>query len=65
MLKLRPIFRRYKVAYLCDRKACNGCSIMPNPDCSHTLDIRHAVNFKKFDDKHYMEIADISHLITK
>lgn len=67
MLKLRPIFRirkalrRYEVAYLCDRKACN----VHNPDCSHTLDIRHAVNFEKLDDEHYMEIADISHLITK
>mgnify|MGYP004457703805 FL=1 len=54
-----------KVAYVCDRKACNGCSVTQNPECSHTLDINHAVNFKKFDDKHYMEVADISHPITK
>lgn len=54
-----------EVAYLCDRKACNGCGIVQSPDCSHTLDIRHAVNFEKLDDKHYIEVADISHLITK
>lgn len=54
-----------KVAYVCDRKACAGCSIMPNPECSHTIDIRHAVNFKKFDNKLYIEVADISHPITK
>lgn len=54
-----------KVAYVCDRKACAGCSIMPNPECSHTIDIRHAVNFKKFDNELYIEVADISHPITK
>lgn len=37
-----------RVAYLCDRKACEVCS---NPDgdykgCNHTLDVFHAVNFK-------------------
>lgn len=48
-----------KVAYVCDRKACNGCSVIQNPECSH------AVNFKKFDDEHYIEVADISHPITK
>lgn len=68
--KMRKAWRRYKisnieVAYLCDRKACDGCSTMPNPDCSHTLDIRHAVNIENIDDNHYIEIADISHLITK
>lgn len=54
-----------KVAYVCDRKACAGCSIMPNPECSHTIDIRHAVNFKKLDNELYIEVADISHPITK
>ena len=54
-----------KIAYLCDRKACDECSIMLNPACDHTTDIRHAVNFKKLDDKHYIEVADISHPITK
>ena len=37
-----------RVAYLCDKKACEVCS---NPDgdykgCNHTLDVFHAVNFK-------------------
>lgn len=29
------------VLYLCDRRACNHCS----PECKHTPDPRHAVNF--------------------
>lgn len=33
------------VLYLCDRKYCfGGCE---NPECKHTHDINHAVNFKK------------------
>ena len=31
-----------KIAYLCDRKQCKGCSY---PNCKHTLDIKHAKNF--------------------
>lgn len=31
-----------KVAYLCDRLACSDCSY---PECKHTTDISHAVNF--------------------
>lgn len=31
------------VFYICDRKACDPCN---NPDCKHTLDIKHAKNFK-------------------
>lgn len=38
------IFTDQKVIYVCDRKACNGTC--PNPDCYHTLDIKHAVNFE-------------------
>lgn len=30
------------VLYLCDRRACDNCSW---PECQHTLDIAHAVNF--------------------
>lgn len=30
-----------KIAFLWDRKACEWC----NPDCCHTLDPAHAVNF--------------------
>ena len=33
-----------RILYLCDQKACNGKC--PNPDCHHTYDIKHAVNFK-------------------
>lgn len=34
-----------KVVYLCDRKACG--EVCPNPEnCSHTFNIRHAVNFE-------------------
>lgn len=29
------------VLYVCDRRACNYCS----PECKHTPDPRHAVNF--------------------
>ena len=31
------------VFYICDRTACESCS----PDCNHTSDITHAVNFYK------------------
>lgn len=54
-----------EVAYLCDRKACDGCSVVRSSECNHTLDIRNAVNFEKLDDEHYIEIADISRPITK
>lgn len=54
-----------EVAYLCDRKACQGCEEFPNLYCDFTTDIRHAVNFKKLDNEHYIEVADISHPITK
>lgn len=31
-----------KIFYLCDRRACEKCA----PECRHTPDIRHAVNFE-------------------
>ena len=31
-----------KTLFLCDRRACDTC----RPECRHTADIRHAVNFK-------------------
>ena len=65
MLWRRSKTNNIKVAYLCDHKACDGCSIMPNSVCNNTTDIRHAVNFKKLDDEHYIEVADISRPITK
>lgn len=35
-----PVDRQ--IAYLCDRKQCEHCTY---PECSHTFDIYHAVNF--------------------
>ena len=32
-----------KILYLCDRLKCENCCY---PDCKHTLDITHAVNFE-------------------
>lgn len=41
-----------KIAYLCDRLACDNC----HPEtCSHTTDIRHAKNFVLLADDRYME----------
>lgn len=35
-----------KIFYVCDRLACARCS----PECSHTSDITHAVNFEALAD---------------
>lgn len=32
-----------KVAYECDRRNCERCD---NPDCNHTVNVRHAKNFQ-------------------
>ena len=48
-----------EIAYLCDREACEievDCL-----DCHHTLDIRHAKNFKKVAEGKYMEMADLTY----
>lgn len=37
-----------RVFFLCDRKQCENCS----PECRHTTDVSHAVNF------HQLEIVD-------
>lgn len=37
-----------KILYLCDRKACSNCSY---PECKHTTNICHAVNFECLDEK--------------
>lgn len=34
------------IAYICDRMACPKCSY---PQCQHTCDVRHAVNFCRID----------------
>lgn len=31
-----------KIAFICDRRACDTCSY---PNCKHTTDIKHAENF--------------------
>jgi len=40
-----------EILYLCDRKACENCS----PECRHTTDIYHAVNFEKCEGGGYWE----------
>ena len=35
-----------RIFFLCDRKACDGAC--PHKYCTHTSDIRHAVNFDSF-----------------
>lgn len=37
-----PPKAKTEVFYLCDRRKCENCS----SDCTHTSDIRHAVNFR-------------------
>ena len=41
-----------KIVYLCDRHECEFCD---NPECDHTVNIDHAVNFKKVAPDIYME----------
>lgn len=43
------------VAFLCDQQADCKDSIYCGDVCQHTLDIRHAKNFKNIGDKKYME----------
>lgn len=40
------------VIYICDHKACDKCSY---PQCKHTQDVTHAVNFEKFAEDSYYE----------
>lgn len=40
------------IAYLCDRHACEICD---NPECNHTFEIEHAVNFKQFSPGNWIE----------
>lgn len=45
-----------KILYVCDRLKCKNCCY---PDCKHTSDITHAVNFEAYKDsknnKYYFE----------
>lgn len=43
------------VFYLCDKRACPKCNSGSDNKCTHTLDISHAVNFKKDLDGNYWE----------
>ena len=48
-IKIIPAGDSYPVKlYLCDRKQCVSC----NPECKHTTNIEHAVNFIKFGDRY-------------
>ena len=39
------MFKKKKIAYICDKKACGATC--PNPDlCNHTLDIHHSLNYR-------------------
>lgn len=44
----------FQVAYLCDRKKCEVC----HEECRHTLDIRHAVNFRRVHADKYIEMEE-------
>lgn len=35
---------KYTIAYICDRKQCANCSY---PECRHTTNIEHSVNYKE------------------
>lgn len=43
------------VAFLCDQQAECKESVNCGKECKHTLDIKHAKNFKKICDNKYME----------
>ena len=47
------------IAYLCDRHACEICD---NPDCNHTFEVEHAVNFKCFSPGNYIEEPKVNRL---
>lgn len=41
-----------KILYICDRKACEKCSVC----CNHTSDISHAKNFERREDGRFWEV---------
>lgn len=51
ILRDRRRKRRADVLYLCDKKACSQC----RPDCLHTTDPNHAVNFSFAYDRCWVE----------
>lgn len=46
-----------EVAYLCDGKACEDCN-KGGSYCTHTTDIKHAINFNELDADHFIEIPE-------
>lgn len=43
------------VAYLCDGKACKRCNKRVS-HCTHTTDIKHAINFDEVGADRFMEV---------
>ena len=55
-----PSAEAVQVAYVCDRRACNGdCT---SEECTHTKDIEHAKNFIRIGDA-YMEQTDVESVV--
>lgn len=47
-----------KIWYLCDGQGCNAKCGLKNPDCRHTSNINHAVNFEQRRSGSYWEADD-------
>lgn len=45
------------VAYLCDKKACKRCNSRAS-FCTHTTDIKHAINFDDLGVDRFMEVPE-------
>jgi hypothetical protein len=45
------------VAYLCDGEACKRCNKRVS-HCTHTTDIKHAINFDELNDDRFMEVPE-------
>ena len=45
------------VAYLCDGEACKRCNKRVS-HCTHTTDIKHAINFDELSDDRFMEVPE-------
>lgn len=46
-----------RVVYLCDGKACEHCHVETDY-CTHTSDIKHAINFDEVAPDRYMEVPE-------
>lgn len=45
------------IAYLCDGEACEDCNEKVSY-CTHTTDIKHAINFDELDADHFIEVPE-------